>query len=269
METGLKNKTVIVSGGGANIGYGISIAFAEEGANVVVSDKDEVQAQRVAKKAQALGARALAVRCDALEYEEVSAMVEKTLSEFKTIDVLVNVVGGKSDFYVPFKDKARETWRNDLDWNIMGFLNCTRAVSGHMIEQGRGAVVSVSSHGQELGEPGMSVYNAAKAAIIALTKTLAREYGDFGIRFNAVAPGLVIPTEEEEVGELSMYGSEFAKAFIASPEFKTYEESMVQKCAIKRIGTPSDIGKAVVFLASDCASYITGQTLHVTGGLVS
>jgi NAD(P)-dependent dehydrogenase (short-subunit alcohol dehydrogenase family) len=269
MDTGLRGKTVIVSGGGSNIGYGISLAFAQEGANVVVADKDEAQAERVARKVEDLGAKALPVKCDALEYEQVVAMVEKTIQRFDAVDVLVNVVGGSVDFYVSFKDKTRDAWRKDLDWNILGFLNCTRAVLDHMIGQGSGVVVSVSSHGQELGEPGMSIYNAGKAAIIALTKSLARECGDFGLRFNAVAPGLVLPTEEDEVGNLSMYGSELARLFRTTPEFKQFAQGMVQKCAIKRVGTPSDIGKAVVFLASDCASYITGQTLHVTGGLVS
>ena len=115
----------------------------------------------------------------------------------------------------------------------------------------------------------MSIYNGAKAAIIAMTKTLARECGDYGIRFNAVAPGLILPASEDQVGDLSMYGSEFARAFRTTPEFKALQDGMVQKCAIKRVGTPADVGQAVVFLASDCASYVTGQTLHVTGGLIN
>ena len=269
MDTGLRDKTVIVSGGGSNIGYGISVAFAEEGSNVVVSDKDGAQAQNVAKQLESLGVRVLPVECDSLEWDQVVAMVNKTIDEFKTVDVLVNVVGGDTDFYVQFKDKTRDSWQRNLNWNIMGFLNCTRAVMDHMIERQSGTVVSISSHGQELGEPGMSIYNAGKAAVIAMTKTLARECGDFGIRFNAIAPGLVLPTREEAVGDLSMYGSEFARSFRATQEWKQFQEGMAQKCAIKRVGTPLDIGKAAVFLASDCASYITGQTLHVTGGLIS
>jgi NAD(P)-dependent dehydrogenase (short-subunit alcohol dehydrogenase family) len=269
MDTGLSGKAVIVSGGGSNIGYGISIAFAEERANVVVADKDEVQAKRVAEQIEKSGAKALPIGCDALDYDQVTSMVQKTKEAFGRVDVLVNVVGGSGGFFIPFKDTVREGWRQDLDQNIMGFLNCTRAVLDPMIAGGGGAVGSISSHGQELGEPGMAVYNGAKAAVIAVTKTLARECGDYGLRFNTVAPGLVLPTLDEEVGELSMYGSEFARAFRATPEFKAFQEGMAQKCAIKRVGTPADVGKAVVFLASDCASYITGHTLDVSGGLVS
>jgi len=264
MDTELRGKTVIVSGGGGNVGYGISLAFAEEAVNLVIGDIDEAQAQKVARKAQALGAKALAVKCDAREIDQVSAMVKKALDEFKEVDVLVNVVGGSSD-YSPFGDKPRETWRNDLDLNIISFLNCTRAVLDHMIERRRGAVVSLASEGQRFGLPGWSVYNGTKAAIIGLTKTLAREYGEHGIRFNAVSPGLILPTSDEEIGELSGWRSELG-TFVRGPDFQA---EIVATCAIKRVGRPSDIGKAVIFLASECASYITGQTLSVTGGSIS
>jgi NAD(P)-dependent dehydrogenase (short-subunit alcohol dehydrogenase family) len=113
--------------------------------------------------------------------------------------------------------------------------------------------------------PGLSVYNGAKAAITALTRTLAREYGEHGIRFNAVSPGLILPTSDEEIGELSLWRSELT-ANVRDPAFRA---EMVAACAIKRVGRPEDIGKAAVFLASECAGYITGQTLSVTGGIIS
>jgi NAD(P)-dependent dehydrogenase (short-subunit alcohol dehydrogenase family) len=265
MDTGLRGRTVIVSGGGSNIGYGISLAFAEEGANLVIGDIDEAQAQKVARKAQALGAKALAAKCDAIENDQVSAMVKTALDEFKEVDVLVNVVGGGGSGYSPFTEKPRESWRNDLDLNIISFLNCTRAVLDHMIERKRGAVVSIASEAQRWGVPGLSVYNGAKAAITALTRTLAREYGEHGIRFNAVSPGLILPTSDEEIGELSLWRSELT-ANVRDPAFRA---QMVAACAIKRVGRPEDIGKAAVFLASECAGYITGQTLSVTGGIIS
>jgi NAD(P)-dependent dehydrogenase (short-subunit alcohol dehydrogenase family) len=260
MDMGLKGKTVIVSGGGSNIGYGISLAFAEEGANVVIGDIDEAQARKVSGKAQALGAKALAIRCDALEDDQVSAMVNRALDEFQAVDVLVNVVGGATGYSL-FIEKPREAWRYDLDLNIISFLNCTRAVLDHMMERKRGAVVSIASEGQKYGEVGMSIYNGTKAAIIALTKTLAREYGEHGIRFNAVSPGLVLPTSEEEMGELSVWRSE-RTAIVREPDFQA---RIMTTCAIKRLGRPEDMGKAAVFLASDCAGYITGQTLSVSG----
>ena len=263
MDMGLRGKTVIVSGGGSNIGYSISIAFAEEAANLVIGDIDEAQAQKVAHKAEALGATALAVKCDALENDQVLAMVERAFDEFKTIDVLVNVVGGGGSGHAPFGDKPRETWRYDLDLNIMSFLNCTRAVLDHFMERRRGSVISIASEGQRWGVPGLSIYNGAKAAIIGLTKTLAREYGEHGIRFNAVSPGLILPTSEEEMGELSLWRSE-RTAIVREPDFQA---GILVTCAIKRLGQPSDIGKAVVFLASECASYITGQSLSVSGAV--
>jgi NAD(P)-dependent dehydrogenase (short-subunit alcohol dehydrogenase family) len=265
MDMGLRGKTVIVSGGGGNIGYGISLAFAEEAVNLVISDIDEAQAQKVAKKAEALGAKALAANCDARESDQVSAMVKGALDEFKVIDVLVNVVGGASDYGLLFTEKPRESWRDDLDLNIISFLNCTRAVLDHMIERKRGAVVSIASEGERWGLPGLSIYNGAKAAVIGMTKTLAREYGEHGIRFNVVSPGLIVPTSEEEMGELSGWRSELGLSLRGSD----FEVTHVATCAIKRVGRPSDIGKAVVFLASECASYITGQTLSVTGGSIS
>ncbi len=255
---------MIVSGGGSNIGYGISIAFAEEGANLIIGDIDEAQARKVASKAQALGAKALGVKCDALENDQVSAMVKKALDEFKEVDVLVNVVGGTSDYGLPFGDRPRETWRSDLDLNIISFLNCTRAVLDHMIERKRGSVVSIASEAQKHGEPGLSIYSGAKAAIIAMTRTLAREYGEHGIRFNIISPGLVLPTSEEEMGELSGWRSE-RTAIVREPDFQA---RIMTTCAIKRLGRPEDIGKAAVFLASECAGYITGQTLSVTGGMI-
>ena len=260
----MREKTVIVSGGGSNIGYGISLAFAEEGANLVIGDIDEAQARKVAKRAQALGAKALAVKCDARENDQVSAMVKKALDEFKEVDVLVNVVGGASDYGLPFTEKPRESWRSDLDLNIISFLNCTRAVLDHMIERKRGSVVSIASEAQKHGEPGLSIYNGAKAAIIAMTRTLAREYGEHGIRFNVIAPGIILPTSEEEMGELSGWRSGLGLSLRGSD----FEATMVARCAIKRLGRPGDIGKAAVFLASECAGYITGQTLSVTGGMI-
>jgi 2-hydroxycyclohexanecarboxyl-CoA dehydrogenase len=262
METGLRGKTVIVTGGGSNIGRGIVLAFAEEKTNIVIAEIDEVQGQKVANKAKELGAQAvLVVRTDVTEYDQVDAMVRETLRHFKKIDVLVNNVG--RGFPGQFMEKAREQWERETAFNFWSVISCTRAVLPHMIEQRSGRIVNIGSTAGLAGT--VDIYGACKAAVIALSKALAREFGPYGITVNVVCPWRTLPEcPEEDTGERSMWHP--AKGFLGKLHTPELIEELAKSCPLRRLAKPSDIGPAAVFLASDAASFITGQTLSVDGG---
>jgi len=257
MDFGLADKTVIVTGGASNIGRAISFAFAKEGANVVVADWDHAQAEKVTADIRAMGRKALALKTDVTNWEQVQAMVAETLQQMGQIDVLVNSVGGNLDQY--FMEEPQEKWARTVNMNLWGVIYCTRAVLDHLVERKTGAVVSVGSDAGRAGEFREAVYSASKAGVIALSKSLARELGRHGIRFNVVCPGLT-PPKPEDIGEKSHWQAQLG----------TFTPEVVQKAAkaypLRKVGTPEDTANAVVFLASQCAGNITGQTLSVSGG---
>jgi 2-hydroxycyclohexanecarboxyl-CoA dehydrogenase len=257
MELGLEGKTVIVTGGASNIGRAISLAFAAEGANVVVADWDHAQAEKVKTEIQATGRKALAVKTDVTNWEQVQGMVSETLKELGQIDVLVNSVGGTLDQY--FMEETTEKWAKTVNMNLWGTIFCTRAVLDHMVQRKTGAVVSVGSDAGRAGEFREAVYSASKAGVIALSKSLAKELGRNGIRFNVVCPGLT-PPKAEAIGEKSHWQQQLG----------TFTPEVLEKAAkaypLRKVGTPEDTASAVVFLASRCAGNITGQTLSVSGG---
>ena len=262
MDLGLKGKTVIVTGGGSNIGRGISLTFAGEGSNVVIAELDEKQGQKVADQANALGAggRCMTVKTDVTKLNEVEALVAKTVKEFGTVDVLVNNVGWDSPQY--FVETTPDFWDKVIDLNYRSVLNCIKTVLPVMIEKKSGSIVSVSSDAGRIGEFKEAVYAGCKAAVIGMTKTTAREVGRYGIRVNVACPGTTIPDSEEDIGDGSMWKQEITKIF--TPE--KLEALAKSAYPLRRLGRPQDLGNAVAFLASDAASFITGQTLSVSGG---
>lgn len=260
MDLNLAGRSVIVTGGGSNIGRAIALAFAGEGAQVAIAEIDEEQGRKVAAEAQALGARAIVVRTDVTNREQVASMVRDVEKAFGRVDVLVNNVGWTLDRF--FMDKAIEELEREVQLNLWGMIHCTRAVLEGMIARKGGAIVSTGSDAGRIGEFREGVYSACKAGVIALTKSLAREVGRHGIRLNVVCPGLTIPGSSEDVGERSMWVSEEMK-FLAAPESR---ERIAKSYPLRRIGKPDDVAPAVVFLASDAAGFITGQTLSVSGG---
>lgn len=257
MDLGLAGKTVVVTGGASNIGRAISLGFAREGAHVVVADWDHAQAQKVTAEIQDLGPKALAIKVDVTDWDQVQGMVGETLQEFGQINVLVNSVGGTLDQY--FMEETREKWHKTLNVNLWGVVHCTRAVLDHMVQRKSGAVVNVGSDAGRVGEFREAVYSASKAGVIALSKSLAREMGRNGIRFNVVCPGLT-PPKAEEIGEKSHWQEQLG----------TFTAEVLEKAAkaypLRKVGTPEDTARAVVFLASNCAGNVTGQTLSVSGG---
>lgn len=257
MDLGLKDKTAIVTGGASNIGRAISITLAREGANVVIADLDQKLAEKVVSIIEASGDKAIAIKTDVSKYDQVDAMVQKTLGQFKSIDILVNNVGC-GDVHKNFVETTPEFWDKLMSINYESVLNCCRIVLPHMIERKAGAIVSISSYVAYKALIGQAVYGGSKGAIIGLSRVIAAEVAPYGIRVNLVAPGTTPPTSLEEVTEHSLL----------KPFTSEHLEKSIQRYPLGRVGKAQDIANAVAFLASDVASFITGHTIHVSGGLL-
>jgi 2-hydroxycyclohexanecarboxyl-CoA dehydrogenase len=260
MDLNLVGKTVIVTGSGSNIGRAISLAFARDRANVVVADIDTNQGKKVVAEAEALGAKALLAPVDVTDWPAVQGMVRAAEERFGRVDVLVNNVGWTRDAL--FMEKTRDEWTKEIQLNLWGMINCTRAVLDGMITRRAGAVVSIGSDAGRIGEFREGVYGACKAGVIALSKSIAREVGKFGIRLNVVCPGMTMPAVDEEVGELSMWAQTENRAWMTDE----MRARIAKAYPLRRVARPDDVTGAVLFLASDAAGFITGQTLSVSGG---
>ena len=258
MDLGLRDKTVIVTGGSSNIGRAVSIGFAGEGAKVVIADIDQVQAEKVAAQAREMGGLCTPIKTDITDWDSVQQMVKTVLDSHGQIDVLANCVGWTIDRL--FVEKTREELEKEVKINYWGVINCTRAVIDHMMQRRSGAIVSLGSDAGRIGEYREAVYAGCKGAVIAFSKSMAREIGRYGIRLNVVCTGLT-PPKEEDIGEYSLWKTQ---AVYMSPEAV---ESAKKAYPLRKLGKPEDTARAVLFLASDlCAGHITGQTLSVSGG---
>ena len=258
---GLEGKTAIVTGGGSNIGRDIVMAFAEQGVNVAIAELDEAQGAKVAKEANALGkGKVENIRTDVTDWDSVQEMVKQTLDKFGQVDILVNVVGWvKDDLFVR---KPREDWEKEIARNFWSDINCTRAVLDHMIERKYGKIINISSDAARVGQLREAVYSGCKGAVISMTKSLARELGRYGINVNVICPGVVVPVSRDVTTSESMWTDEMMKVF-GTPEAL---EKIARGIPLGRLGTTVDIANAVLFLASDRANFITGQTISVDGG---
>jgi 2-hydroxycyclohexanecarboxyl-CoA dehydrogenase len=243
----MDGRVAIVTGGGQGIGRAIAEKLAEAGAEVVVADLNEVTAKETA---DAIGGGALGVRTDVTDQQAVIAMVEQAHAKFGQIDVLVNNAGW--DDPAPFVETDRPDWDKVIAINLYSVLYTCRAVLPIMLEQGRGTVVNVASDAGRVGSSGEAAYSAAKGGVIAFTKTIARETARKGINANVICPG---PTDT----------ALFAIAGGDSPKLR---DALTRTIPAKRLGLPSDVAAAVAFFASPEASFITGQTVSVSGGLV-
>jgi 3-oxoacyl-[acyl-carrier protein] reductase len=256
-ETGLRGKTVIITGGGAGIGRATALRFAEEGARVVLWDVNQASAQAAAKEIAAMGTESLARRVDVTDGASIEAGVREVLERWKRIDVLVNNAGIVRDAQlVKWKDGAVAATMTDeqfdsvLAVNLRGVFLCTRAVAPHMIAAGGGVILSASSVVGLYGNFGQTNYTATKAGVIAMTRSWARELGRYNIRVNAVAPGFI--------------ATEILRAM---PE--KIIQGMVGHTPLGRMGKPEEIADAYVWLASDQASFVHGVVLSVDGGIVT
>ena len=261
MELGLKGKNVVVTGGGNNIGRAITLAFAAEGCNVAIAELNQAAGERVALEVRALnsGATATVIDVDVTDRAKTDAMIAEAISRLGSVDVLVNNVGWTIDRL--FMEKSRDEHVKEVDVNLWGAINCIHAVLPHMIDRQGGAVVSISSDAGRIGEYREAVYSACKAGVIALSKSLARENGRYGVRFNMVCPGLRVPPQSEVAGTDSMWAQGMEELFTDE-----VVERVKRAYPLRRIGSAQEVANAVVFLASDAASFITGQTLSVSGG---
>jgi NAD(P)-dependent dehydrogenase (short-subunit alcohol dehydrogenase family) len=259
MDLGLKGKSVVVTGGGSNIGRAIVLAFAGEGARITLGDIDEAQAAKVAALARDKGAGAAqVVRADVTDFAQAKALIRAACDGHGGLDVLVNNVGW--DQLMLFTQTTPEFWQKVIQINYVGVLNCTHAALEAMIPKNSGAIVSLGSDASRQGEPREAVYGGVKAAVSSFMKTIAKENGRYGIRCNVVCPGITVPESAEEVGATSMWAK--ADAMFTPEQFDKIAKSL----PLRKLGRPRDVANAVVFLASPAAGYITGQVLSVSGG---
>lgn len=246
MDLGLAGKTALVTGAGSGIGAAIAVRLGEEGANVVVADIDPDAAETVANAIRDTGGAALALTANVMDAGDVTAMVEQAASRFGTIHILVNNAGLARDGRITKMSEA--DWDLVVDVGLKGAFLCTRAVLPYMTEQKWGRIISMSSRAHN-GNPGQANYSAVKAGLIGFTKAMALENGRNFITANAVAPGMI--------------DTPFVRNH---PQFEKIRDNAIKTTPIPRIGEATDVADAVAFLASERASYITGDVLHVTGG---
>jgi 3-oxoacyl-[acyl-carrier protein] reductase len=270
IDIDLSGRVALVTGGSRGLGRADALTLARAGADVVVADilveselseetdrwgslatvaraQGLVHTESTADEIRGLGRRALALKCDVTDREQVAAAVARTVEELGSVDILVNNAA-TLDHVGQFHDQRPDLWERDLRVNLTGSFNCAQAVWPHMKERGWGRIVNMASVAGTLGGFGQASYSTTKAGVLGLTRTLAMEGGRHGITCNAIVPG-VIGTE----------------AFnMANP---VMNERIVARTVLKRPGEPQDIANAIAFLCSDLAGYITGVGLYVSGGV--
>ena len=262
MELGYKGKAVIVTGGSSNINRANVLAFAKEGANVVCADIDDKQGPKVVDEANALGGgKVVFVKTDVTSPESVGAMVNETMKQFGKIDVLVNGVGWLDSPWGLFVEQKRETWQKMVNLNLWSVLYCTRAALEVMVPRKYGKIVNIGSEAGRIGEVRQVVYSACKGGVISFTKALAKEVGRYSINVNCVCPAGVIPEKKEHVSELSMTQGVTQESM---PE--EMKKMQLKMYPIGRVAVPQDVANTVLYICSDAASFIHGQTISVNGG---
>jgi NAD(P)-dependent dehydrogenase (short-subunit alcohol dehydrogenase family) len=254
-----EGKIAIVSGSGPGMGREIALALAREGADVAVAARREDKVARVAQKIEALGRRALAVRCDVTDPEQCQSLADRTAAELGGIDVLVNNAYHDGDM-AKVVEADLSAWQTTIDVNLFGAVNMTRAVHPHMAERGGGRIVMVNTMSTERTEVGFGIYAASKSALKSITKTLAKELGPDGIRVNGVHPGYIWGPSVE------WYLKHLAEENGTTPE-EEYEK-VASQTALGYIPDAAEIAGAVLLMASDLARCVTGQALGANAGQV-
>jgi 3-oxoacyl-[acyl-carrier protein] reductase len=244
----LSGKVALVTGGSRGIGRAIALKLAEQGANVAVNySGSEAKANEVVDEIKAMGREAFAIQANVADADAVTAMVKETVSHFGSLDVLVNNAGITRDNLI--MRMKEDDWDAVINTNLKGVFNSTKAVSRQMMKQKAGRIINIASVVGVCGNAGQANYVAAKAGVIGLTKTTAKEFAARNITVNAIAPGFIVTDMTDELNE-------------------EVKEAMLSQIPLSRFGKADDIANAVCFLASENSGYITGQTLQVDGGMV-
>jgi 3-oxoacyl-[acyl-carrier protein] reductase len=243
----LDGRVAIVTGGGGGLGSGICPALAAAGAAVAVAGRTKGKLEDVAASVNATGGRAIAVEADIADSASVAAMMERVVSELGGIDILVN--NAAVYHRKPWTEITEADWDQVLDTNLKGYYLCARAAYPFLKDSGRGRVINVASITFFGGVPFLLDYVASKGGIVGFTRALAREVGPDAITVNTLSPG-AFPTDAEKI----------------HPDQEGYNRAILEAQSIKRRGTPQDVGNLVTFLASDAASFITGQLIQIDGG---
>ena len=244
----LADQVAVITGGGTGIGAATARLLSKYGAQTVIASRKMDNLERVAKAiTQETGRRCLPVATDVRVEEQVSAMVKRSMDEFGRIDILVNNAGGS--YLFPLADTSVDQWDNMVSLNLRGPYVCTREVGPHMIEQGHGAIINISSGAGVTGVRGGAAYSSAKAGLQMFTRVVAAEWGRFGIRANCLA-----------VGAIASEG-----ALRSWSRFTTVEE-MGKGIPLRRVGKPEDVAYPILFLACDASQYVSGETFAVNGG---
>ena len=246
----LKGRVALVTGSSSGIGRAAAEALAANGARVAINfHHNEAGAEAARSEIVGVGGKAIVVQADVTQASEVQRLVEHTVSEFGPIDILVNNAGSLIE-RLKILELTEERWDEVIDLNLKSAFLCSKAVAGSMMERKTGAIINVSSiAGRNGGALGSIHYSAAKGGVITFTKGLAKELAPFGVRVNAISPGVIDTPYHEQ---------------FSSPEMMKTYAGMIP---LGRVGTPAEVGKVICFLASDAASYLAGETIEINGGM--
>jgi len=261
----LAGKVAVVTGGGSGIGRGIVLAMAREGADLAIPDIQVLNAEKVAEEVKAMGRKVIAMRTDVTSVADVKVMTDRVRETYGRIDVLVNNAGMASPPGMPFTNNTEEDWERTFAVNTKSVFITCKAVVPHMLQRKAGAIINIASIAGPLAAPTMPAYSVAKGGVITFTRVLAKELAAGGVRVNAICPG-VLWTDFWQ--KLAAHIAETNPGFKGMTARQVFDKRVADVIPMKREQQPEDIGWAAVFLASDEARNITGQSLNVDGGCV-
>ncbi|MBT4089216.1 MAG: glucose 1-dehydrogenase [Deltaproteobacteria bacterium] len=251
----LEGKTALITGGSRGIGEATAVTFAKAGADVAVTSRKLPDLERVAAEIKELGRNSLAAECHVGRMEQLQPLVDKVQQEFGKIDILVNNAG--TSFYGPSLEITEKGWDAVLNLNLKGVFFLSQAVARLMVKQGGGSIINVSSTAGFQAQIPTAHYSISKAGVIMVTKTLAKEWAQYNIRVNCIAPGGI---------ETRMLDAMYAP--LADDQKEAAKQGFAQSVPLGRAGEPQEIADVMLFLASQASSYVTGQTLLVDGGVL-